>query len=101
LGLAAKDADICAAWLLRDEIGMTNIGQLGLLDNSDLLDLSARISKVGGKIISLLWSKLQQTRLNITFTGPSNSPRVTYDHENSCARSAWRRRSNFERIGRF
>ena len=40
LGLTTKDADFSAVWLTRDEFGMTFLDQVGLMDVSDLLELS-------------------------------------------------------------
>ena len=43
LGLTTKDADFSAVWLTRDQFSLTFLGQLGLMDMSDLLELSKRI----------------------------------------------------------
>ena len=40
LGLTAKDADFSAVWLYRDQLGMSFLDQFGLMDLSDLLELS-------------------------------------------------------------
>ena len=55
LGLTTKDADFSAIWLTRDQIGMTFLNQLGLMDMRDLLELSKGLSKIGAKIFESLW----------------------------------------------
>ena len=57
LGLAECDASFCERWLFRDEIGMTDINQLGLLNISDISDLTKELSKIGGKLLELAWSE--------------------------------------------
>ena len=46
LGLSIKDADFSALWLTRDQLGMTFLDQLGLMDMGDLLELSNGLSKL-------------------------------------------------------
>ena len=58
LGLTTKDADFSAVWLTRDHFGMTFLDQLGLIDLSDILELSKGLSKIGAKIFEGLWFKL-------------------------------------------
>ena len=45
LGLTTKDTYFSAVWLTRDQFGMTFLDQLGLMDMSDLLELSKVLSK--------------------------------------------------------
>ncbi len=54
LGLTTKDADFSTVWLNRDQLGLTFYGQLGLMDISDLLELSKGLSKIGAKIFESL-----------------------------------------------
>ena len=49
IGLTTKDAEFSAVWLTRDQIGMSFLDQLGLMDVSDLLELSKGLSKIGAK----------------------------------------------------
>ena len=42
-------------WLTRDQIGMTFLDQLGLMDMIDLLELSKGLSKIGAKIFESVW----------------------------------------------
>ena len=58
LGLAERDATVCERWLVRDEIGLTDINQLGLLSISDILELTKGLSKIGRRVLELAWSKL-------------------------------------------
>ena len=55
LGLTTKDADFSAVWLTRDQFGITFLDRLGLMDMSDLLELSKGLSKIGAKIFESLW----------------------------------------------
>ena len=45
-----QDSDLSEVWLTRDQFGMTFLDQLGLMDMSDLLELSKGHSKIGAKI---------------------------------------------------
>ena len=45
-----QDADLSEVWLKRDQFGMTFLDQLGLIDMSDLLELSKGLSKIDAKI---------------------------------------------------
>ena len=62
LGLTAKDADFSAVWLIRDQFGMTFLDQVGLMNMSDLLKLSKGPSKIGAKMLSVLWFKLRTSK---------------------------------------
>ena len=57
LGLAECDASFCDWWLFRDEVGMTDINPVGLLNISDISDLTKELSKIGGKLLELAWSE--------------------------------------------
>ena len=59
LGLAECDEHVRERWLLRDEIGMTDIRQQGLLNISDISELTIGLSKIGGKVLELAWSELR------------------------------------------
>jgi hypothetical protein len=67
LGLTTKDADFSAVWLTRDQFGMTFLDQLGLMDMSDLLELSKGLSKIGAKIFESLWLKLWTSKSPFSF----------------------------------
>ena len=67
LGLTTKDADFSALWLTRDQFGMTFLDQLGLMDMSDLLELSKGLSKIGAKIFESLWFKLRTSKSSFSF----------------------------------
>ena len=58
LGLSERDTTVCERWLVRDEIGLTDINQLGLLSISDILELTKGLSKIGRRVLELAWSKL-------------------------------------------
>ena len=49
--------DFSAVWLTRDQFDLTFLDQLGLMDLSDLLELSKGLSKIGAKIFEGLWLK--------------------------------------------
>ena len=53
-----QDSDLSEVWLTRDQFGMTFLDQLGLMDMSDLLELSKGLSKIGAKIFESMWFKL-------------------------------------------
>jgi hypothetical protein len=65
LGLTTKD--FSAVWLTRDQFGMTFLDQLGLMDMSDLLELSKDLSKIGAKIFESLWLKLRTSKSPFSF----------------------------------
>ena len=67
LGLTAKDADFSAVWLTRDQFGMTFLDQVGLMDMSDLLELSKGLSKIGAKIFECFWFKLRTSKSPFSF----------------------------------
>ena len=67
LGLTTKDADFSAAWLTRDQFGMTFLDQLGLMDMGDLLALSKGLSKIGAKVFEGLWFKLRTSKSSFSF----------------------------------
>ena len=67
LGLTTKDADFSAVWLTRDQFGMTFLDQLGLMDMSDLLELSKGLSKIGAMIFESLWFKLRTSKSPFSF----------------------------------
>jgi hypothetical protein len=54
-----QDVDLSEVWLSRDQFGMTFLDQLGLMDMSDLLELSKGLSKIGAKIFESMWFKLR------------------------------------------
>ena len=56
LGLTTKDADFSAEWFTRDQLGMTFLDQVGLMNMSDLLELSKGLSKIGAKGYAGKWS---------------------------------------------
>jgi len=58
LGLAERDATVCERWLVRDEVGLTDINQLGLLSIADIFELTKLLSKIGGRVLELAWSEL-------------------------------------------
>ena len=55
--------DFSVVWLTRDQFDMSFIDQLGLMDLSDLLELSKGLSKIGAKIFE-----------GLRFKFPSKSP---------------------------
>ena len=59
MGLNEYDARACERWLLHNEVGMTDINQLGMLDIIDIAELAKGLSKVGGKVVELTWFKLR------------------------------------------
>ena len=67
LGLTTKDADFSAVWLTRDQFGLTFLDQLGLMDMSDLLELSKGLSKIGAKICESLWLKFRTSKSPFSF----------------------------------
>ena len=71
LGLTAKDADFSAVWLTRDQFGMTFLDQVGLMDMSDLLELSKGLSKIGAKIFECFWFKLRTSKPPFSFLDKS------------------------------
>ena len=71
LGLTAKDADFSAVWLTRDQFGMTFLDQVGLMDMSDLLELSKGLSKIGAKIFECFWFKLRTSKSPFSFLDKS------------------------------
>ena len=58
LGLAERDAAVCERWLVRDEVGLTDINQLGLLSIAEILELTKVLSKIGGRVLELTWLEL-------------------------------------------
>ena len=46
---------------------MTFLDQLGLMDMSDLLELSKGLSKIGAKIFESLWLKLRTSKFPFSF----------------------------------
>ena len=66
-GFTTKDADFSAVWLTRDQFGLTFLDQLGLMDMSDLLELSKGLSKIGAKIFESLWLKLRTSKSPFSF----------------------------------
>ncbi len=46
LGITTSDAVLSAAWLSRDELGMAFLHHFGLLDSTDLIELSKGLSKI-------------------------------------------------------
>jgi hypothetical protein len=50
LGITTNDAVFSAAWLSRDELGMAFLHHFGLLDSTDLIELSKGLSKNGARI---------------------------------------------------
>ena len=56
LGMSAADAAVSSKWLSRNEIGLTNIQQIGLLDECDLGDLTRGLSLIGGKLLRWFWA---------------------------------------------
>ena len=63
LDLTTKDADFSAVWLTRDQLGMSFLDQVGLIDMSDLLGLS----KIGAKIFEGLWFELRTSKSSFSF----------------------------------
>jgi hypothetical protein len=59
LGLTTKDTDFSEVWRTINELCMTFLDQLGLMDVSDLLELSKGLSKIGTKTFERLLLKLQ------------------------------------------
>ena len=55
LGITTNDAVFSAAWLSRDELGMAFLHHFGLLDSTDLIELSNGLSKIGARIFKFLW----------------------------------------------
>ena len=54
-------------------IGMTVLDQLGLMDMSDLLELSKGLSKIGAKIFEGLWCKLRTSKSPFSFLDKQGS----------------------------
>ena len=71
IGLTTKDADFSAVWLTRDQFGMTFLDQVGLMDMSDLLELSKGLSKIGAKIFEFFWFKLRTSKSTFSFLDKS------------------------------
>ena len=67
LGLTTKDADFSAVWLTRHEFGMTLLDQMGLVDMSDLLELSKGLSKISARVFESLWFKLRTSKSPFSF----------------------------------
>ena len=61
LGLAEREAAVCERWLVRAEIGMTVINQLGLMRISEIFELTRLLSKIGGSdlVLQMAWSELR------------------------------------------
>ena len=66
LGLTTKNA-VSAVWLTRDQLGMTFLDQLGLMDTGDLLELPKGLSKIGAKIFEGAWFKLRTSKSPFSF----------------------------------
>ena len=78
-GLASRDAHACAKSLLREDIGLTCIFQLGLLSEAHISALTKGLSHIGGTIIKLAWEDLKNARFSFfpaagsTFLNPIRS----------------------------
>ena len=67
LGLSIKDAAFSAVcWLSRVEFGMGFLHHLGLMDLIDLLELSKGLSKIGAKLLELMWLNLRKTNFPLS-----------------------------------
>jgi hypothetical protein len=63
-GLNTRDAHACAKMFLREDIGLTCIFQIGLLNEAHLAELSKGLSFVGSRIIQLAWEDFKDARFS-------------------------------------
>ena len=62
--LSARDARACAKILIREDIGLTCIYQLGLLDEARLIQLTKGLSFIGSCVIKMAWLDLKNARFS-------------------------------------
>ena len=63
-GLNARDAHACAKTLLKEDIGLTCIFQLGLLSEVHLSALTKGLLHIGGTTIKPAWEDLKNARFS-------------------------------------
>jgi hypothetical protein len=70
--LNTRDAHTCEKMFLREDIGLTCIFQIGLLNEAHLTELSKGLSFIGSRIIQLAWEDLKVARFSF-FPGAGQS----------------------------
>ena len=71
-GLNTRDTHVCARVFLREDIGLTCIFQIDLLNEAHLTELSKGLSFIGSRIIQLAWEDLKVGRFSF-FPGAGQS----------------------------
>jgi hypothetical protein len=62
--LNTRDAHTCEKMFLREDIGLTCIFQIGLLNEAYLAELPKGLSFIGRRIIQLVWEDLKVARFS-------------------------------------